>query len=304
MFLSWPSFKAPASVCSIEDTYELLVAVLPTFIALAETNYSLLEVTENNEALKSFYIGFKADAFNLHSALHIWGAFETLQKLSTDECEDEIRNELSRVLHELENRFLSWSKNARVCKTLGLQRKEGETYPKLRALERLIPDDDRLDEDFVTALTAIIRIGNSSSSKRNQLLHSLQSASSFLYDLQPSSTEDGSSCTTRFTDYPLQHLKGLTKTLFDVLSKNWPWPCQCLGTSHLPQCPVATHINRKTRLNLTQHQRFETAPRHGQSLSRSKALFRILFPTDMPNDQWQDTEIVIHSREYVSNVDM
>ncbi|KAK1254162.1 hypothetical protein MKX08_008157 [Trichoderma sp. CBMAI-0020] len=296
MVLPWP-FKAPAPVCSIEDIYELLVAVLPTFIALAEINYSLLEAAENSEALRSFYIDFKAKAYNLHSALHIWGPFETLQRLS---AEDEIRDELSRVLHELETRFLSWnSKNARVCRRLGLQRKEGEAYPKLRALRRILPDDDRLDEESVTALTAIVRIDNNRAAKQKQLLRSLQSASSFLYDLQPSSIEDGSSCTTRFTDYPLQHIKGLTKTLFEVLSKNWPWPCHCLGASHLPQCPVASHVNRKTRLNLTQHQRFETAPRHGQSLSRTKALFRILFPTDMPSEHWQDTEIVIHSRESV-----
>lgn len=115
------------------DAYEIHIAVLPTFIALAEIDYSLLEATENSEALKSFYIGFKADAFNLHSALHIWGAFETLQRLSTDEYEDDIWKELPRVLYELENRVLSWKgTNVRVCKSLGLQRKEGDIYSKLR----------------------------------------------------------------------------------------------------------------------------------------------------------------------------
>lgn len=283
------------TICSIEDIYDLLVAVLPIFIALAEINHSLLETTENSEALKNFYTQFIAGAFNLHSALHTWGPFETLQKLSILKYEKEARNELSRVLCELETRFLSWNgEKAKVCRSLGLERKD-KTYPKLRALRRILSEEDSLDEDSVNALTAIIRIDNKSSSKRNQLLHSLQSASSFLYDLQPYSIENSSSCTIRFTDYPFQHVKGFTTMLFEVLSKNWP--CRCPGNSHLSQCPVASHISRKTRLNLTQHQRFEIVPRYGQKFSRSKALFRILFPTGLRHIEWQDTDIIIHDKE-------
>lgn len=295
-------FKSAASDYNIEDVYALLVAVLPTFIALAEMNHSLLEATEDREALEalealeSFYINFKAGAQNLYTVLHRWGHYETLQKLLLYEYKDQVRNELERVLKQLEKRFLSWNgKNARVCKSLGLQPKEGEIYPKLRALRRILPQDDILDEDSVNALTDIIRIDNSSSSKRQQLLDSLQLAFAILDDSQLSSAENSSSCTIKFEHYPLQHIKGLTKKLFEVLSRNWP--CRCPSTPHLPQCPGASHISRKTRLNLTQHQRFETVPRHGQTLPRNQALFRILFPTDTPYDHWQDTEIIIHSRE-------
>lgn len=61
MFIPWGPFKTSAPFCSIEDTYELLVSVLHTCITLAELHYSLLEVTENSEALKSFDMGLKAD---------------------------------------------------------------------------------------------------------------------------------------------------------------------------------------------------------------------------------------------------
>lgn len=296
--LNWfrGSTQPVTSAHSIGDTHELLLTVLPVFAALAEMERSRLQATENSDELESFYVNFITGAYNLHTALHQWGQYETLQKLLLHEDTDEVQENLSGVLKELEALFLSWKseEKAIISKSLSLQRKEGESYPKLSALRRILPEHGILDEGSMTTLISITRIGSKKLSKRNRLLHSLQSASLFLHDLQPGFIRYDSLYTINFAQYPLRHMKGVMRTLFEVLSKNWP--CQCFGGSHFPQCP-GTHISSKIRLDLTQHQQFDTVPRHDQPHSRSKALFSVLFPTDMTNDHWQNTEIVIYSRE-------
>ncbi|KAI1453627.1 subtilase [Annulohypoxylon moriforme] len=206
--------------------------------------------------------------------------------------EDEVRNNLLGVLSELESRFLSWKSYevGLACKRIGLERrKENETFPKLRALRRILPEDYSPDEKFVDALTIIIRIDNKRVDKRERLLQNLDRALGFFFSFQPFGADFDSSCPIRFSDYPWKHLWKLTKTLFNVIEKNWA--CQC---SISP-----SHANRKTRLNLTHHQRFETAPTPGQVLSNSKALFRILFPTANSREtEWQDTEISVKNRDY------
>jgi hypothetical protein len=270
------------------DIYDLLIAVLPTFIALADDNIPKWpEASESGTAMLNFYLHFKVKMFNLHAVLCIWDPTEWVQRLSVDE--DEVRNNLIRVLDELESRFLSWKSKAAgsACRRLGLERRKDETYSKLRALRRILPEDDKISEELVSILTAIIRIDNKSAEKRERLLRNLDEAFSFFYSLQPVGAESDLSCPIRFSDYPLKHLWKLTERLFDVIQKNWR--CQCSSSP--------SHVSRKTRLNLTHHQRFETAPTKGQVIPNSRALFRILFPTtNALNAEWQDTEIAVNNR--------
>lgn len=285
------------SAHSIDPKYELLVTVLPIFAALAEIHRSRLEATDESkvQVLMTFYFRFKVLAYVLSSELQRWHDFEWLQRFLLYKNKDEVQRTLSGILNELEALFLSWKgEKAIICESLGLQRKEGESYPKLSALRRILPENDILNESFITALDSIIKIDSSRSSKRKQLLDSLESAISSLDDLHPFPIEYSSSSPMDFAQYPLQHMKGFMRTLFEVLSKNWP--CQCFGASHSPQCPAA-HISSKIRLDLTQYQRFEPVPSLDQSFSKSRGLFRVLFPTDALHDHWQVTEIIIHSRE-------
>lgn len=276
-----------APACDIKDIYGLLIAVLPAFTALADSTRKRLEASEGGTTTLDFYLHFNAKMVNLHTVLFVWDPTERVQRLSADE--DEVRNNLLRILDELESRFLSWKINevGSACRRLGLERRK-ETYPKLRALRRILPEDDNPGEELVSTLTAIIRIDNKRAGKRGRLLQNLDQALGFFYSLQPFGAESDSSCPIRFSDYPLKHVWKFTKTLFEVIQKNWC--CQC------PSSP--SHVGRKTRLNLTHYQRFETAPTKGQVLRNSRALFRILFPTTSSrNTEWQDTEIAVQDRE-------
>ncbi|KAI0881978.1 subtilase [Annulohypoxylon maeteangense] len=272
-----------------EDLYDLLVAVLPTFAALADNVLKQLEASNSDLTTQTFHLHFKAKMVNLYAVLFTWDPTEHVQRLSADE--DEVRNNLLGVLSELESRFLSWKSNdiGLACKRMGLERKkEDETYLKLRALRRILPEDCNPDEKLVGTLTTIIRIDNKRADKRERLLQTLDRAFGFFFSLQPFGTESDSSCPIRFSDYPWKHLWKLTKTLFNVVEKNWS--CQCSISPY--------HADRKARLNLTHYQRFETAPTPGQVLSNSKALFRVLFPTANSRDtEWQDTEISVKNRD-------
>ncbi|KAK2009327.1 subtilase [Colletotrichum eremochloae] len=72
------------------------------------------------------------------------------------------------------------------------------------------------------------------------------------------------------------------------------WCCQCPNS--------APHASRKTRLNLTEHQRFGTAPDRGEDSPRNEARFRILFPTSSLDYYWQDTEITVHNRDFEKTI--
>ncbi|EFQ36019.1 subtilase [Colletotrichum graminicola M1.001] len=175
-------------VCDADDIYALLVSVLPTFIAIAErTLNNLPDLLGSDEdpftETRKFYIHFKTVVFNLNAVLVLW-----------DPAGPAFRR-------------------------IGFQRNNDETYPKLRALRRTLPEDDPPSERFLTDVGYI--------------------------------------------------------------------------------CPSsAFHVSRKTRLNLTQYQRFEVVPSRGQVLSNSEARFRILFPTSSWDLEWQDTEIAVNSRIY------
>ncbi|KAK1965187.1 subtilase [Colletotrichum sublineola] len=75
---------------------------------------------------------------------------------------------------------------------------------------------------------------------------------------------------------------------------NVNWCCQCPNS--------APHASRKTRLNLTEHQRFATAPDRGEDSPRNEARFRILFPTSSLDYYWQDTEITVHNRDFEKTI--
>ncbi|KAF6826078.1 subtilase [Colletotrichum musicola] len=175
-------------VCDVEDIHALLVSVLPIFVAIAERTLDNLQDQSGSDEdpfteTQKFYVLFKTVVFNLNAVLVLW-----------DPAGPAFRR-------------------------LGFQRNNEETYPKLRALRRTLPEDDPPSECFLT----------------------------------------------------------------DV--------------GHI--CPSSTlHVNRKTRLNLTQHQRFSVVPAGGQVLSNSEARFRILFPTSSWDLEWQDTEIAVNSRQH------
>ncbi|KAJ4315293.1 hypothetical protein N0V84_008449 [Fusarium piperis] len=266
-----------------EDMYELLVAVLPTFNAIAERACS--DVSDPQSRTHTFYIHFYEKIFSLQAFFQKWDPTEIAQGISADEVE--VKRNLVRVLDELENRFVS--KKGREAgpafQRLGFERRD-EAYPKLQALKRILPDDGTLSEDFFADVNSIIRIDNKSSEKRESLLQNLSKALHFFYGMLPSTRESGSPCPLRFEDYPLKHVWKLTKKLFDVVQRNWC--CQC-----------SSHAKREARLNLTQCQRFETALVRGQVISSSEARFRILFPiTSLDAVLWQDTEIAVKNRDH------
>lgn len=277
--------------CNTDDVYSLLIAVLPIFIAIAERiRNGLPDASDSENALTIFYLRFNTHVVNLFAVLVQWDPTETVQKLSSDDAE--VKKNLMRILDQLEGRFVSQNvekagEAALSFRRLGFQRREGDTYPKLRALRRTLPKDGNLGEGLLMDIDCIMRVHNKSIKKQNSLLENLEQSLHFFYNLQPFAAEFGAPCPIRFSDYPLKHIRKLTRTLFEVVQTNWR--CECSGNP--------SHVSRKTRLNLTQHQRFETAPANGQVLSNTEARFRILFPTSFSDFKWQDTEILVHNRE-------
>ena len=288
-FLRTLGLGSAAPVCTTEELCSLLVAVLPTFIAIAEKTRNNLSDAFDSEGNPTgplrFYIHFNTDVFNLNAVLVKWDPTEVVQSLLTDETE--LQQHLIGILNELENRFVSFNRAAApALRQLGFKRKNDETYPKLRGLRRILPEGDTLSEDFLEKVNTIMRIHNKREEKQRRLLSTLGEALKFFYNMQPLSGESDPLCPIRFTDYPLRNMWKLTTKLFGAIQRNWS--CQCRGS--------ASHIGRKTRLNLTQHQRFETAPVRGQDPLRRSARFRILFPTSAPHVDWQDTEIAVDGR--------
>lgn len=286
--------------CDTEDIFALLVAVLPVFTAVATKNsQDLLEASCPGNQLGGFYASFRAVTHILYVNLVRWDPADFVERFSDEG--DQVKRNLARVLDELENRFLSAKgvETARALKCLGFTRAQEETYPKLRALRRTLPEDDALAEggygygygyggDYLDNVDRIMRIHNSSGKKRDQLLANLVKAYEYFVELQSldEAFNSHSPCPVVYLDYPLKHVRSLTTTLFQVLQENW----NC-------QCGSAFHVNRKTRFNLTQHQRFETTPTRRQNSSTSEACFRILFPTSSQELEWQDADVSVNSRE-------
>lgn len=299
----WSMFGlgAPAPAADTDDLSALLRAVLPTFVTIVErTRDSLpepeapssegsLHIDDPLTKQRDFYLHLTTDVGNLQVILDQWDPTEIVQSMLADEAE--MNKYLGGILFELESRFLSRkADNAGAAyKRLGIEQRAGETYWRLRALRRILPDNDKLGEDSLKDVGRIVRMDNKSSGKQKKLLGTLREAWDFFYNLQPFREESDSPCPIRFVHYPLRHLSSLTKTLFDVVQTNWC--CQCPSNT--------SHISRKTRLSLTQHQRFETAPVGGRPPPNREARFRILFPTTSRDLEWQDTEIKVSTREYV-----
>ena len=273
-----------APACDTENLHNLLVAVLPTFVDLAETTWNRLDVSLGSTTMTDFYLNLKVKMFSLHAFLDVWDPTEQVQRLSADE--NEVQKNLMRILKELESRFLSWKDNKveSAARRLGLKRRNDESYPKLRALKRILPEDGNNPEELVIVLTTIVRLDNRRADKREQFLQSLDQALGFFHSLHPMGEDLHSPCPIRFENYPLKHMWKLSKMLFDVIQKSWF--CRCNSSP--------AHASRRTRLNLTYHQRFETSPPKGQLIPKNKALFRILFPIGNSRDaEWQDTEIAV-----------
>ncbi|KAJ4123171.1 hypothetical protein NW768_009699 [Fusarium equiseti] len=277
-------FGISVSDCETGDICALLTAVLPVFEAITERIRSNLS---DASAAGEFYRDFYVAIFSLLAVLVKWDPAEDVQRPQEDQSD--LKTNIMKVLDQLENVFISSKKSegARwAMKRLGFERKN-ETYPKLRALKRVLPHDRAMNEDFLDDIDRIIRVYKSKSHDRAKMLDTLQQALGFLWSMHPSNLETDLSCPIRWEDYPLRRVWKFAKRLFDVVQKNWS--CQCCGST--------SHVSRKTRLNLTHHQRFETVSPAGQVLLSSDAHWRVLFPTTSRAAEWQDTEITVTERD-------
>ncbi|RSL95714.1 hypothetical protein CDV31_013772 [Fusarium ambrosium] len=287
--MDWRSLlglRPTTPACDTDDICALLKAVLPTFIAIAQRRLPDASVADE---IQTFYLLFYNQVFNLDVVLVQWDPTETVQRLPADE--EKVSRNLMRILDELENVFVSRKGEAAglAFQSLGFKREQGETYPKLRALKRILLQNNAMNESFLNDVDHIMRIHKKSAEKRESLLRNLGQALQFFYNLQPFTSESDLPCPIRFQNYPLKHVRRLANTLFDVVKTNWC--CQCPGS--------ASHVSRNTRLNLTQHQRFDTTPARGQVFANSEIRFRLLFPTNSRNIEWQDTEISVTERDHV-----
>ncbi|KAM0547324.1 hypothetical protein ACHAPJ_010460 [Fusarium lateritium] len=286
-FRSFLGLRDTAPDCDTDDAYALVVAVLPVFIAIAER--SLADRYNSEPSTETFYSRFYLTVSNLNAVLVIWDPTETVQELSTTELE--VKGNLMRVLKELESRFLSQNDDEAgpAFRRLGFQCRKNEIYPKLRALRRATPENGSQDETFLMDVDHIMRLHNKSPEKQGKVLRHLGEALDFFLDLNSFTESSISQCPIRFSDYPMKHVRKLTKTLFDVVRMNWR--CQCPGDEF--------HNGRKTRLNLTQNQRFDTTRTYGQVFSNYETRFRVFFPTSSRDLEWQDTEIAVINRDDV-----
>ncbi|KAF7517069.1 hypothetical protein G7054_g13928 [Neopestalotiopsis clavispora] len=290
------SYIIPGTTATGHDTndlYELLVAVLPTFSQVAQRAHDLCEPAnpQDNNSKQEFYLSFLAKTFNLYAVLERCNPVEVARGRPKDEAD--VQRILYQVLDELENRFLSQQRFQSAFELLGLERhSDAKIYPKLVALKRRLPEADVLDEEFLTAISLIIRIDSRNPKKRGNLLLKLDQALKLIYKLVLPSMDSDSECPERFLDYPLRHVWTLTKTLFESIQTNWC--CQCSHSS--------LHVSRKTRLSLTQHQQFEITPARGEIISKRKARFRLLFPVSSQDLKWQHTEVAVVS-EYREDID-
>ncbi|RFN50789.1 subtilisin-like protease [Fusarium flagelliforme] len=278
---------ATAPNCETEDVCELLRTILPIFDVIVErARHGLSDGSE----VEIFYLDFNVRVIGLLAVLVKWDPAGTVQRLPAEELK--LKTNLMRVLDELENVFVSQKgQDAEPAyKRLGFDRRQTETYPKLRALKRVLPHDDEVDEQFFSDVNCIIRVYRKSPEKRTRMLNNLQQALDFLYSTQPFAFEADPTCPIRFSDYPLKHVRKLATTLFDVVQKNWS--CQCRSTSL---------VSRNTRLNLTQYQRFETFHHSEQVFINRDTRFRVLFPTTSSAADWQDTEITVTERNRVAD---
>lgn len=302
-FLSFlgPLAPAPATECDIEDLASLLKAVLPTFIATVDrTRQGLPEpdlsetrsrsTSARADAIRTFYHELFASLTNLQVVLTLWNPSEIVQSSSADEVL--MKSKLEIALNGLDGCFLSRKAEmaSSAFKRLGIEHKGDSSFWKLRALKRskrMPSRDEEMPEDYLEDVSLVIRMDSKRSDKRNKLLHDIQAAVAFFHHLELFEGGSYQPCPLHYSSYPMRYVTSLSKNLFTVVQSSWT--CQCDGST--------LHVSRRARLNLTQHQRFDTAPVRGSQVSEKEHCFRVLFPTAAREIEWQDTDITIDTRE-------
>ncbi|KAI0140285.1 hypothetical protein BJ166DRAFT_542643 [Pestalotiopsis sp. NC0098] len=297
--MNFMSYIVPGRTAAVSYTHDLdvLVAVLPTFIDLAERALAQLEssctgpIKEVSET-KRFYENFYCLVVNLHARLVGWNLFEIVQ--GRPDHEHEVRSALRGILDGLEICFLSQNKFELEFEQLGLKVQRClETHPKLKALQRKLQKDGELDEQAIDGIQHIIRISKTSKQKRENLLSKLARAVNLIDRLELLLEESESACPQEFREYPSQHVRDLTEIMFETIQKNWY--CKC-PHSTLP-------VGRRARLNLTQYQRFEMAPTGNEIRRKDEVKFQILFPGNSMDLKWQKTDITISKNRCCDNIE-
>lgn len=277
----------PVSECtsSADEALRLLTAVLPTFIAIAKSVADDLpdrcpgeapEITETRD----FYHEYYTKAVNVEAGLRIndvEGAVSWPVKT--------IRI-FRQLLEDMNGAFLS-PKNPEITeiyRQLGFEYRKQEEYGKLRALFRILPEDDKLNEASLALLSRTIRLQSKRTADRAKILGYFDRAFDILTPMDAVSDENPA-CPRHFSRYPVKHVCKVSKTLFNVLEKSWN--CNCYSDFHL---------KRAMKLNLTQHQCFETARPQGYNQVQQNVLFRIMFPTKHIKPRWQDADIAVRER--------
>jgi hypothetical protein len=280
-------FFATPSAFDTEDLYTLLIDVLPAFDALAQ--YVIECKSPGALALRAelettdprFYIHVHSQFYTLGQALNSFDPSETaIRNLIGVHI---INESLVRVLEELESRF--WKRKDRrvrlACDKIGFQFNPDETFPQLRGLREVLPDDIEQNKDFVRGLKDIIHLASTREAKRQQLLQRLQDAYILLSDLQPSTVHDELSCPFSLESYPSKHVRKFANLMFKMIQQNWC--CECRANK--------PHTDRKTHLSLTEYRHFNMAPVGGPFYLHRKTEFRILLPSGSDDCEWRDTLI-------------
>lgn len=288
-----PGFKGlfyaeVAPSCTIDDLFPLLRHTLPTFVAIAKSDGDAIPDRCENEppeitAARTFYQNYYVKSEILSAALAVCD-IDSIPSTS-----DELYKALSDTLDDLEHALspLQKTKAADACRKLDLRYQVNEPYPRLRALLRILPEEGDLPETDTWVLCQHVRLFSKRAKNRGDMLQHLTFAFDALDRMRPEELVH-SQCPLRFSDYPVKHVRKFSKILFGALETGW----QC-------NCNSRLHLKRAMKINLTHHQRFETAPVYGAALSQRKALFRILFPTSLGVPAWQDTDIAVREVEYV-----
>lgn len=282
----WSPPELTAEELTVEKLTDLLAAVLPTFIAIARDRLNSLPdedecKSKSTASARDLHCRFQQGAENLRAQLRTSDLDSVCTPL------DELKPVLLRVLFSLENSFTSWSKPkyAALCGKLGMERNDAELFPKLHALLRVLPDDDEVDGSMLVLLEQVVRPYSSRDARWENIIYDFYLAFDLLDEIQPHDSYALSPCPRHFSYYPVKDVWKFSKTLFSVLEKCW----EC-------KCNTHQHLNRAMKLNLTQHQRFETAPVNGKLLPQRKAQFRIMFPTKSGSLRWQDADIAVTER--------
>ncbi|CAJ0549769.1 Ff.00g033820.m01.CDS01 [Fusarium sp. VM40] len=283
---SWLGASAP--ICDTKDLSQLLEQILPAFNTVAERVCDDLRDVSDDKLVASrrtSYTHFNVQFCSLQGVFEKWDIADTFHRSSEAE-QAEIKKNMMKILDELENVFQSRKNRvaAEAFERLGFERRPEEVYPRLRALSRVLRGNVSRDDQFLCDIDCIICIHRKRGNEE-RLDRKLKAAADFFLNLKSSITPSDFSCPIRLSDYPLKGLRLLADELFRVLHESWS--CRC-------------HVNRETRLNLTQHQQFQTSPAWGDSLPR-EARFRVLFLNGYCGHEWQDADICVYNRDLLQS---